>query len=115
MSSMDWPFSSFFSISTMSFTPSTTSCTCSTSDEPSRSALDMSNTEPTAAVSTPPVGAGARGMRKGQLCVWAGSRARVTCDRRVYSMPTRDRASLMSVYVGPKCPALGTSSLHQPT
>lgn len=27
MSSMDWPFSSFFSISTMSFTPSTTSCT----------------------------------------------------------------------------------------
>uniref|UniRef100_A0A286XVE6 Uncharacterized protein n=1 Tax=Cavia porcellus TaxID=10141 RepID=A0A286XVE6_CAVPO len=56
MSSMDWPFSSFFSISTMSFTPSTTSCTCSTSDEPSRSALEMSNTEPTAAVSTPPVG-----------------------------------------------------------
>uniref|UniRef100_A0A2K5HNH6 Uncharacterized protein n=1 Tax=Colobus angolensis palliatus TaxID=336983 RepID=A0A2K5HNH6_COLAP len=54
MSSMDWPFSSFFSISTMSFTPSTTSCTCSTSDEPSRSALDTSNTEPTAAVSTPP-------------------------------------------------------------
>ena len=55
MSSMDWPFSSFFSISTMSFTPSTTSCTCSTSYEPRRSALDMSNTEPTAAVSTPPV------------------------------------------------------------
>nr|BAB32233.1 unnamed protein product [Mus musculus] len=54
MSSMDWPFSSFFSISTISFTPSTTSCTCSTSDEPSRSALEMSNTAPTAAVSTPP-------------------------------------------------------------
>uniref|UniRef100_A0A452VFW2 Uncharacterized protein n=1 Tax=Ursus maritimus TaxID=29073 RepID=A0A452VFW2_URSMA len=68
MSSMDWPFSSFFSISTMSFTPSTTSCTCSTSDEPSRSALDMSNTEPTAAVSTPPAGAGGRGVRREQGC-----------------------------------------------
>uniref|UniRef100_A0A8C7ALS2 Uncharacterized protein n=1 Tax=Neovison vison TaxID=452646 RepID=A0A8C7ALS2_NEOVI len=68
MSSMDWPFSSFFSISTMSFTPSTTSCTCSTSDEPSRSALDMSNTEPTAAVSTPPAGAEGRGISREQRC-----------------------------------------------
>lgn len=66
MSSMAWPFSSFFSISTMSFTPSTTSCTCSTSDEPSRSALDTSNTEPTAAVSTPPVEAGGRGVKREQ-------------------------------------------------
>lgn len=64
MSSMDCPFSSFFSISTMSFTPSTTSCTCSTSDEPSRSALDTSNTEPTAAVSTPPVRAGGRCVKR---------------------------------------------------
>uniref|UniRef100_A0A6I8NWL4 Uncharacterized protein n=1 Tax=Ornithorhynchus anatinus TaxID=9258 RepID=A0A6I8NWL4_ORNAN len=63
MSSMDWPFSSFFSISTMSFTPSTTSCTCSTSEEPRRSALETSNTEPTAAVSTPP-GVGDRGSAR---------------------------------------------------
>uniref|UniRef100_A0A8C9LZT8 Uncharacterized protein n=1 Tax=Piliocolobus tephrosceles TaxID=591936 RepID=A0A8C9LZT8_9PRIM len=68
MSSMDWPFSSFFSISTMSFTPSTTSCTCSTSDEPSRSALDTSNTEPTAAVSTPPVGARHREVKRQRRC-----------------------------------------------
>uniref|UniRef100_A0A8D0B423 Uncharacterized protein n=1 Tax=Salvator merianae TaxID=96440 RepID=A0A8D0B423_SALMN len=54
MSSMACPFSSFFSISTMSFTPSTTSWTCSTSEEPRRSALEMSNTAPTASVSTPP-------------------------------------------------------------
>uniref|UniRef100_A0A674IPL8 Uncharacterized protein n=1 Tax=Terrapene triunguis TaxID=2587831 RepID=A0A674IPL8_9SAUR len=57
MSSMAWPFSSFFSISTMSLTPSTTICTCSTSEKPSRSALEMSNTAPTASVSTPPGGA----------------------------------------------------------
>uniref|UniRef100_A0A8C4Y787 Uncharacterized protein n=1 Tax=Gopherus evgoodei TaxID=1825980 RepID=A0A8C4Y787_9SAUR len=56
MSSMAWPFSSFFSISTMSLTPSTTICTCSTSEKPSRSALEMSNTAPTASVSTPPGG-----------------------------------------------------------
>uniref|UniRef100_A0A3Q3VUW2 Uncharacterized protein n=1 Tax=Mola mola TaxID=94237 RepID=A0A3Q3VUW2_MOLML len=54
MPSMDSPFSSFFSISTISLTPSTTSCTCSTSEEPRRSALEMSNTPPTEAVSTPP-------------------------------------------------------------
>uniref|UniRef100_A0A667Z533 Uncharacterized protein n=1 Tax=Myripristis murdjan TaxID=586833 RepID=A0A667Z533_9TELE len=54
MSSMDWPFSSFFSISTSSFTPSTTICTSSTSEKPSLSAFEMSNTPPTAAVSTPP-------------------------------------------------------------
>lgn len=81
MSSMDWPFSSFFSISTMSFTPSTTSCTCSTSDEPSRSALDTSNTEPTAAVSTPPAGGGGRGMRREQGCR-SGPRAK--CDSHTY-------------------------------
>lgn len=52
--SMDSPFSSFFSISTISLTPSTTSWTCSTSEEPRRSALEMSNTPPTEAVSTPP-------------------------------------------------------------
>uniref|UniRef100_A0A3B5L5R6 Uncharacterized protein n=1 Tax=Xiphophorus couchianus TaxID=32473 RepID=A0A3B5L5R6_9TELE len=51
---MDWPFSSLFSISTSSLTPSTTICTSSTSEKPSRSALEMSNTPPTAAVSTPP-------------------------------------------------------------
>uniref|UniRef100_A0A8C2XDI4 Uncharacterized protein n=1 Tax=Cyclopterus lumpus TaxID=8103 RepID=A0A8C2XDI4_CYCLU len=56
MSSMDWPFSSFFSISTSSLTPSTTICTSSTSEKPSRSALEMSKTPPTAAVSTPPEG-----------------------------------------------------------
>uniref|UniRef100_A0A8C8DTI0 Uncharacterized protein n=1 Tax=Oryzias sinensis TaxID=183150 RepID=A0A8C8DTI0_9TELE len=54
MPSMDSPFSSFFSISTISLTPSTTSCTCSTSEEPRRSALEMSKTPPTEAVSTPP-------------------------------------------------------------
>uniref|UniRef100_A0A8C3P6T7 Uncharacterized protein n=1 Tax=Chrysemys picta bellii TaxID=8478 RepID=A0A8C3P6T7_CHRPI len=56
MSSMAWPFSSFFSISTMSLTPSTTICTCSTSEKPRRSALEMSKTAPTASVSTPPGG-----------------------------------------------------------
>uniref|UniRef100_A0A493U3Y8 Uncharacterized protein n=1 Tax=Anas platyrhynchos platyrhynchos TaxID=8840 RepID=A0A493U3Y8_ANAPP len=56
MSSMDWFCSSFFSISTMSLTPSTTICTCSTSENPKRSALEMSKTAPTAAVSTPPGG-----------------------------------------------------------
>uniref|UniRef100_A0A3Q4HHL6 Uncharacterized protein n=1 Tax=Neolamprologus brichardi TaxID=32507 RepID=A0A3Q4HHL6_NEOBR len=55
MPSMDSPFSSFFSISTISLTPSTTSWTWSTSEEPRRSALEMSNTPPTEAVSTPPV------------------------------------------------------------
>uniref|UniRef100_A0A3B5JWA1 Uncharacterized protein n=1 Tax=Takifugu rubripes TaxID=31033 RepID=A0A3B5JWA1_TAKRU len=54
MSSMDAPFSSRFSMSTSSFTPSTTICTSSTSEKPSLSALEMSNTPPTAAVSTPP-------------------------------------------------------------
>uniref|UniRef100_A0A8D0GUW3 Uncharacterized protein n=1 Tax=Sphenodon punctatus TaxID=8508 RepID=A0A8D0GUW3_SPHPU len=54
MSSTDPPFSSFFSISTISLTPSTTSCTCATSEEPRRSALETSYTAPTAAVSTPP-------------------------------------------------------------
>uniref|UniRef100_A0A8C5GD81 Uncharacterized protein n=2 Tax=Percomorphaceae TaxID=1489872 RepID=A0A8C5GD81_GOUWI len=54
MPSMDSPFSSFFSISTISLTPSTTSWTWSTSEEPRRSALEMSNTPPTEAVSTPP-------------------------------------------------------------
>uniref|UniRef100_A0A8C0BPD8 Secreted protein n=1 Tax=Buteo japonicus TaxID=224669 RepID=A0A8C0BPD8_9AVES len=58
MSSMAWFCSSFFSISTSSFTPSTTICTCSTSEKPKRSALEMSKTAPTAAVSTPPGGDG---------------------------------------------------------
>lgn len=53
-SSIDWPFSSRFSISISNLTPSTTICTSSTSEKPSRSALDMSKTPPTAAVSTPP-------------------------------------------------------------
>uniref|UniRef100_A0A8C8ABJ0 Uncharacterized protein n=1 Tax=Otus sunia TaxID=257818 RepID=A0A8C8ABJ0_9STRI len=52
--SMDWPFSRHFSISMSSFTPSTTICTSSTSEKPRRSALETSNTPPTAAVSTPP-------------------------------------------------------------
>uniref|UniRef100_A0A3B5KB67 Uncharacterized protein n=1 Tax=Takifugu rubripes TaxID=31033 RepID=A0A3B5KB67_TAKRU len=51
---MDSPFSSRFSMSTSSFTPSTTICTSSTSEKPSLSPLEMSNTPPTAAVSTPP-------------------------------------------------------------
>uniref|UniRef100_A0A3B4EHC0 Uncharacterized protein n=1 Tax=Pygocentrus nattereri TaxID=42514 RepID=A0A3B4EHC0_PYGNA len=50
------PFSSFFSISTMSLTPSTTHWTCSTSELPRRSALEISKTPPTEAVSTPPEG-----------------------------------------------------------
>uniref|UniRef100_A0A8C7SR29 Uncharacterized protein n=1 Tax=Oncorhynchus mykiss TaxID=8022 RepID=A0A8C7SR29_ONCMY len=54
MLSIDWPFSSFFSISTSSLTPSTTICTSSTSEKPRRSALEMSKVPPTAAVSTPP-------------------------------------------------------------
>uniref|UniRef100_A0A6I8R7S8 Uncharacterized protein n=1 Tax=Xenopus tropicalis TaxID=8364 RepID=A0A6I8R7S8_XENTR len=54
ISSMDCPFSSFFSISIMSFTPSTTIWTWSTSEKPSLSALEISKTPPTAAVSTPP-------------------------------------------------------------
>uniref|UniRef100_A0A3Q2X8M1 Uncharacterized protein n=1 Tax=Hippocampus comes TaxID=109280 RepID=A0A3Q2X8M1_HIPCM len=54
MSSMGWPFSSFFSMSTSSLTPSTTIWTSSTSEKPRRSALEMSKTPPTAAVSTPP-------------------------------------------------------------
>uniref|UniRef100_A0A3B4YY38 Uncharacterized protein n=1 Tax=Stegastes partitus TaxID=144197 RepID=A0A3B4YY38_9TELE len=54
MLSMASPFSSFFSISTISLTPSTTSWTWYTSEEPRRSALEMSNTPPTEAVSTPP-------------------------------------------------------------
>uniref|UniRef100_A0A3Q1F557 Uncharacterized protein n=1 Tax=Acanthochromis polyacanthus TaxID=80966 RepID=A0A3Q1F557_9TELE len=60
MPSMDSPFSSFFSISTISLTPSTTSWTWSTSEEPRRSALEMSNTPPTEAVSTPPAQRGQR-------------------------------------------------------
>uniref|UniRef100_A0A8C7JC80 Uncharacterized protein n=1 Tax=Oncorhynchus kisutch TaxID=8019 RepID=A0A8C7JC80_ONCKI len=59
-SSIDCPFSSFFSISTSSLTPSTTICTSSTSEKPRRSALEMSKVPPTAAVSTPP------GMRQRQ-------------------------------------------------
>merc|ERR1719309_405740 len=54
MLSMASPFSSFFSISTMSLTPSTTSWTCSTSEEPRRSALEMSNTPPTTLFTSPP-------------------------------------------------------------
>uniref|UniRef100_A0A673ZVQ6 Uncharacterized protein n=1 Tax=Salmo trutta TaxID=8032 RepID=A0A673ZVQ6_SALTR len=54
MPSMASPFSNFFSISTMSLTPSTTICTCCTSEEPRRSALEMSKIPPTEAVSTPP-------------------------------------------------------------
>ena len=48
-------FSSFFSMSIISCTPSTTNCTSSTSPYPRRSALEMSNVPPTAAVSTPPI------------------------------------------------------------
>uniref|UniRef100_A0A8C9YFR0 Uncharacterized protein n=1 Tax=Sander lucioperca TaxID=283035 RepID=A0A8C9YFR0_SANLU len=51
MLSMASPFSSFFSISTISLTPSTTNWTWATSEEPRRSALEMSNTPPTEAVS----------------------------------------------------------------
>uniref|UniRef100_A0A8C3NMQ1 Uncharacterized protein n=1 Tax=Geospiza parvula TaxID=87175 RepID=A0A8C3NMQ1_GEOPR len=82
MSSIGCFCSSFFSISTMSLTPSTTICTCSTSEKPRRSALEMSNTAPTAAVSTPPgqrdgqggvSAAGARGRRRAAPCPgWTG-------------------------------------------
>uniref|UniRef100_A0A3Q0RM96 Uncharacterized protein n=1 Tax=Amphilophus citrinellus TaxID=61819 RepID=A0A3Q0RM96_AMPCI len=54
MSSMLSPASRCFSMSTSRFTPSTTICTNSTSEKPRRSALEMSKTPPTAAVSTPP-------------------------------------------------------------
>uniref|UniRef100_A0A3P8W4Z4 Uncharacterized protein n=1 Tax=Cynoglossus semilaevis TaxID=244447 RepID=A0A3P8W4Z4_CYNSE len=53
-SSTDSPLSSLFSISMSSLMPSTTICTSSTSEKPSLSALEMSKTPPTAAVSTPP-------------------------------------------------------------
>uniref|UniRef100_A0AAY4ATI0 Uncharacterized protein n=1 Tax=Denticeps clupeoides TaxID=299321 RepID=A0AAY4ATI0_9TELE len=53
-SSMEPFFSRRFSMSISNLTPSTTICTSSTSEKPSRSALEMSNTPPTAAVSTPP-------------------------------------------------------------
>uniref|UniRef100_A0A3Q1GAZ0 Uncharacterized protein n=1 Tax=Acanthochromis polyacanthus TaxID=80966 RepID=A0A3Q1GAZ0_9TELE len=54
MSSMLSPASRRFSMSTSRLTPSTTICTSSTSEKPRRSALEMSKTPPTAAVSTPP-------------------------------------------------------------
>uniref|UniRef100_A0A8D3A127 Uncharacterized protein n=1 Tax=Scophthalmus maximus TaxID=52904 RepID=A0A8D3A127_SCOMX len=63
MLSMASPFSSFFSISTISLTPSTTSWTCATSEEPRRSAFEMSNTPPTEAVSTPPKEVQGQGTR----------------------------------------------------
>lgn len=53
-SSMDSPASRRFSMSTSRLTPSTTIWTSSTSEKPRRSALEMSKTPPTAAVSTPP-------------------------------------------------------------
>ena len=52
---IDFPASSAFSMSIISFTPSTTLCTCSTSDEPRRSVLEISYIPPSEAVSTPPV------------------------------------------------------------
>uniref|UniRef100_A0A8C7I7V3 Uncharacterized protein n=1 Tax=Oncorhynchus kisutch TaxID=8019 RepID=A0A8C7I7V3_ONCKI len=60
----DWPLSRRFSISTRVLTPSTTICTSSTSEKPRRSALEMSKTPPTAAVSTPP--GGGRYQRKAE-------------------------------------------------
>uniref|UniRef100_A0A3B5B2R9 Uncharacterized protein n=1 Tax=Stegastes partitus TaxID=144197 RepID=A0A3B5B2R9_9TELE len=76
MPSMDSPFSSFFSISTISLTPSTTSWTWYTSEEPRRSALEMSNTPPTEAVSTPPAG-GTRACQTG-----SGQRSAAPARRR---------------------------------
>ena len=61
--SMSCPFSSFFSQAMRNSTPSTTICTSSTSEKPSRSAFEMSNTPPSDAVSTPP----ARRSRKCEL------------------------------------------------
>uniref|UniRef100_A0A670HKE9 Uncharacterized protein n=1 Tax=Podarcis muralis TaxID=64176 RepID=A0A670HKE9_PODMU len=66
-SSIHWPFSRRFSISISSFTPSTTICTSSTSENPRRSALETSNTPPTAAVSTPPEQLGSR-VAQGPVC-----------------------------------------------
>uniref|UniRef100_A0A3P9HPV8 Uncharacterized protein n=1 Tax=Oryzias latipes TaxID=8090 RepID=A0A3P9HPV8_ORYLA len=54
MSSMPSPASRHFSMLTSRLTPSTTIWTSSTSEKPRRSALEMSKTPPTAAVSTPP-------------------------------------------------------------
>uniref|UniRef100_A0A3B4A5J3 Uncharacterized protein n=1 Tax=Periophthalmus magnuspinnatus TaxID=409849 RepID=A0A3B4A5J3_9GOBI len=92
MPSMDSPFSSFFSISTISLTPSTTSCTWYTSEEPRRSALEMSNTPPTEAVSTPPVHNNVirRGLCKAvwsespqtwRVCLCPGWRGRSGCSQ----------------------------------
>uniref|UniRef100_A0A8C7X4M2 Uncharacterized protein n=1 Tax=Oryzias sinensis TaxID=183150 RepID=A0A8C7X4M2_9TELE len=53
-SSMPSPASRHFSMLTSRLTPSTTIWTSSTSEKPRRSALEMSKTPPTAAVSTPP-------------------------------------------------------------
>lgn len=79
MLSMASPFSSFFSISTINLTPSTTNWTCSTSEEPRRSALEMSNTPPTEAVSTPP-GRRNNGQDKAEVTMltshWLDSRTR---------------------------------------
>uniref|UniRef100_A0A3P9NFK0 Secreted protein n=1 Tax=Poecilia reticulata TaxID=8081 RepID=A0A3P9NFK0_POERE len=87
--SMAWPFSSLFSISTSSLTPSTTIWTSSTSEKPSRSALEMSNTPPTAAVSTPPERGQEQNRRRGDqsLQTWracsclAASHALLRADR----------------------------------
>uniref|UniRef100_A0A665X6J9 Uncharacterized protein n=1 Tax=Echeneis naucrates TaxID=173247 RepID=A0A665X6J9_ECHNA len=72
MSSMGWPFSSFFSISISSFTPSTTICTSSTSEKPSLSALEMSKMPPTAAVSTPPDVRQEQTVSEGRCPGWRG-------------------------------------------
>uniref|UniRef100_A0A8C4EGS4 Uncharacterized protein n=1 Tax=Dicentrarchus labrax TaxID=13489 RepID=A0A8C4EGS4_DICLA len=90
MSSMDWPFSSFFSISTSSLTPSTTICTSSTSEKPSLSALEISNTPPTAAscqrvthrFHVSGASASSEPPRTWRFCsCWAASRAHRHADR----------------------------------
>uniref|UniRef100_A0AAY4ETY9 Secreted protein n=1 Tax=Denticeps clupeoides TaxID=299321 RepID=A0AAY4ETY9_9TELE len=89
MLSMASPFSSFFSISTMSLTPSTTHWTWSTSEDPMRSALEMSNTPPTEAVSTPPSGwkgaVWSESPQTWRVCRCPGWMGRSGCSRGAHS------------------------------
>uniref|UniRef100_A0A7N6AQC4 Uncharacterized protein n=1 Tax=Anabas testudineus TaxID=64144 RepID=A0A7N6AQC4_ANATE len=68
LSSTDWPFSSLFSISI--------------SKKPSLSAFEMSNTPPTAAVSTPPDRKTVKPPQTWRVCsFWAASRAHLHADQ----------------------------------
>lgn len=95
MLSIASPFSSFFSISTISLTPSTTSWTCCTSEEPRRSALEMSKTPPTEAVSTPPERCPQESVRSTSTLplLWEGNLWR-TCAALLQTQPGEDLLKL---------------------